>query len=219
MRSPSCAVVGTTEKRPAVTRAWPVTLAYGQIVVRPLLMRDAAAWVAARQRNEEWLAPWEGVAEGQPWASWADRNSPPVYGAMLRSFRRETRAGRLLAFGVTYQGRLVGQVTVATIVRGAFDGATVGYWIDRAVAGRGIAPVALALVVDHCFTAVGLHRIEANVRPENAASRRVLDKLAFREEGLHRRYLHLDGGWRDHASYALTRDELTCGVLRAFLEK
>lgn len=219
MRSRSCAVVGTTDEPPRVSRGWPVALAHGQIGVRPLRLRDGAAWVAVRQRNEAWLTPWEGLPEGQPWASWADRNSPAVYGAMLRSFRRETRAGRLLAFAITYQGQLVGQVTVSTIVRGAYAGATLGYWVDGAVAGRGIAPVALALVVDHCFAAVGLHRVEANVRPENAASRRVLDKLAFREEGLHRRYLHLDGGWRDHASYALTRGELTCGVLRTFLDK
>ena len=202
-----------------MTRGWPVTLAYDQIVVRPLRGRDAAAWVDLRQRNEEWLTPWEGAPEAQPWASWADRHSPAVFAAMLRSLRRETRAGRLLAFGITFEGRLVGQVSVSAIVRGAFDGATVGYWVDGAVAGRGIMPVALALVLDHCFGAVGLHRIEANVRPENIASSRVLDKLAFRREGLHRGYLHIDGAWRDHASFALIRGDLPHGVLRTFLDK
>ena len=202
-----------------MTRGWPVTLGHDQVVVRPLRGRDCAAWVEARQRNQDWLTPWEGVPEAQPWASWADRHSPAVYAAMLRSFRRETRAGRLLAFAVTFEGQLVGQVTVGTIVRGAFEGATVGYWIDGAVAGRGIMPVALALVLDHCFGPVGLHRVEANVRPENAASQRVLDKLGFRPEGLQQRYLHIDGAWRDHARYALTKGELPAGVLPTFLDK
>ena len=202
-----------------MTRGWPVTLGHDQIVVRPLRGRDCAAWVEVRQRNEDWLTPWEAIPPTQPWASWADRHSPAVYAAMLRSLRRETRAGRVLAFGVTCEGRLVGQVTVGGIVRGAFEGASIGYWIDGAAAGRGIAPVAVALVVDHCFGAAGLHRIEASVRPENTASRRVLDKLSFRREGLHERSLHIDGAWRDHAGYALISTDLPCGVLRTFLDK
>ena len=199
--------------------AGPVSLAHELVGVRPLRTRDGAAWVEARQRNQGWLTPWEGTPETQVWASWQDRHSAAVYAAMLRSFRRETRAGRLLAFGITVDGRLAGQVTVSGIVRGAFDSGTVGYWVDSAVAGRGIAPVALALVVDHCFGSARLHRVEANVRPENTASRRVLDKLGFREEGLHRGYLHIDGAWRDHLSYALTREEFPGGVLSTFLAK
>jgi ribosomal-protein-alanine N-acetyltransferase len=74
------------------------------------------------------------------------------------------------------------------------------------------------MVVDHCFGAVGLHRVEANVRPENAASRRVVEKLGFREEGLHQRYLYIDGGWRDHISYAVTREDVPDGMLRRWDE-
>ena len=192
-------------------------LAHGQVGVRPLRARDCAAWVESRQRNLDWLTPWEGTAPAQRWASWADRHSPAVYAAMLRLFRREARAGRLLAFGITYDGRLVGQVTVGSIVRGAFDSGTVGYWVDSAVAGRGIAPIALALVVDHCLGPAGLHRVEANVRPENAASLRVLVKLGFRPEGRHARYLFIDGDWRDHLSFALTREDFPGGVLAAFV--
>ena len=201
-----------------MSRGWPVSLVHEGVGVRPIRVRDAAAWVEARQRNREWLTPWEGTPEAQPWASWSDRHSPAVYSAMLRLFRREARVGRLLPFGVTYQGRLVGQVTVGTVVRGAFDSATVGYWVDRNVAGLGIMPIALALVIDHCFGAVGLHRIEANVRPENAASRRVVEKLGFRREGVHLRYLFIDGAWRDHVCYALTREEVAGGVLCGLLD-
>ncbi|MGH3660059.1 MAG: GNAT family N-acetyltransferase, partial [Micromonosporaceae bacterium] len=91
--------------------------------------------------------------------------------------------------------------------------AQIGYWIDQAYAGRGIMPTAVALACDHCFFVVGLHRIEINIRPENAASLRVVEKLGFRREGVRPRYLHIDGDWRDHAAYALHAEEVPEGVL------
>ena len=89
-----------------------------------------------------------------------------------------------------------------------------GYWVARDVAGRGVIPTALALAVDHCFFTVGLHRIEVNIRPENTASLRVVQKLGFRQEGVRERFLHIDGDWRDHLSFALTVDEVPDGLLR-----
>lgn len=197
-----------------MTVGWPAQLADGRVGLRAFRMRDAAAWSDLRIRNQAWLAPWEGRPESQPHASWTDRHSGAVFSAMLRASRKEARAGRGLSFAVTYDQRLAGQVTASGIVRGAFDSAFVGYWIDGALAGRGILPTALALVVDHCFGPVGLHRIEANIRPENAASRRVVEKLGFRPEGLHERYLYIDGGWRDHLTYAVTREDVPEGMLR-----
>lgn len=170
-----------------------------------------------RIRNEAWLKRWEGRPPSLPKASWPDRHSPAVYTAMLRNHRREARAGRMLPLAVFAAGRLAGQVTVNGIVRGAFDSAYVGYWVDRRVAGQGVLPTALAMVLDHCFGPVGLHRVEANVRPENAASIRVVEKLGFREEGRHARYLFIDDDWRDHLSYALLREDQPEGVLRRFL--
>jgi ribosomal-protein-alanine N-acetyltransferase len=78
-------------------------------------------------------------------------------------------------------------------------------------------PTALALVVDHCFGVARLHRVEANIRPENAASRRVVEKLGFRLEGTRERYIHIAGAWRDHLSYALTVEEVPGGLLRRWL--
>lgn len=192
----------------ATAPGWPVSLSDGDVGVRPLRLRDTVAWVEVRQANEAWLAPWEGTPArlGPPTASWAERHTAGVFALMLRQLRAEARAGRCLPFAVTWQGHFVGQVTVSGIVRGAFDSAAVGYWVDGRHAGRGIMPTALGLVVDHCFGPVGLHRVEANVRPENTASRRVVEKLGFREEALHARYLHIDGAWRDHVGYALTDD-------------
>jgi [ribosomal protein S5]-alanine N-acetyltransferase len=184
------------------------------VAVRPLRRRDGAAWVESRVRNERWLAPWEGRSPTAPEASWAERHSLGVFAAMLRGLRREARAGRTLPFAVLVDGRFAGQVTVSGVVRGAFDSGTAGYWVDERVAGQGVAPTALALVVDHCFSAAGLHRVEADVRPENAASLRVVRKLGFVEEGRHRRYLFIDGAWRDHACFALLREDAPGGVLR-----
>jgi ribosomal-protein-alanine N-acetyltransferase len=89
----------------------------------------------------------------------------------------------------------------------------VGYWIDEAYAGRGIIPTTLAMAVDHCFGVIGLHRLEASIRPENHASRRVVEKLGFRDEGVRVRQLHINGTWRDHICYAITAEEVPAGML------
>lgn len=198
-------------------RGWPVTLQAGRVAVRPLRLRDAVPWVEVRLRNEAWLAPWEGRPVEQPDLSWAERHSVGAFSAMLRVQRRDAKAGRALPFAVTVDGDLAGQVTVGNLVRGAYDGAYVGYWVDQRVAGRGVTPTALALALQHCFGDVGLHRVEANVRPENAASLRVVEKLGFRDEGLRRRYLFIDGDWRDHRCFALLREDVADGALRRLL--
>ena len=192
---------------------WPAALSEGPVGLRPLRLRDAGEWVRVRLDNERWLAPWEGSPAGAPYATWSDRHTSSVFHAMLRAQRREARSGRALPLAITYEGRLAGQLNLNVIVRGAFDSGFVGYWVDGRLAGRGVVPTAIALLVDHAFGPVGLHRVEANVRPENAASRRVVEKLGFRQEGLQRRYLYIDGDWRDHLAYALVREDVPEGLL------
>jgi [ribosomal protein S5]-alanine N-acetyltransferase len=176
-------------------------------VLRPYRRSDANAWSRARTENEEWLARWEPTP---PRGRWADLNSPASFRLVLRELRRSARSGTAMPFAVCLGSpdKLVGQVTLGNIVRRAFCSAYAGYWVDARVAGRGVIPTALALAVDHAFTAGGLHRIEVNIRPENVASRRVVEKLGFREEAYHARYLHIDGGWRDHIGYALTTEDI-----------
>ena len=196
-------------------RGWPVALAHGPVGVRPLRLRDGPVWVEIRVRNEEWLLPWEATPPGMNLrGSWAQRQSFSVYRTMYRTLRRQARAGLALPFAITIHDRLVGQITVSGISRGALQSAFVGYWVDSRVAGRGVTPTALSLVVDHCFGPAGLHRIEANIRPENVASKRVVEKLGFRNEGLRPRLLSIDGAWRDHLSYALTTEDAPGGLLR-----
>ena len=192
---------------------WPASYAHGPVGIRPLTLRDAKTWSELRVRNQAWLEPWEGAPESAPEASWAERHTTGVFTSLLRLARKEARAGRAYPFAVTYEGQLAGQVTISGIVRGALDGGNVGYWVDGRLAGRGITPVAVALAVDHCFDAARLHRVQADVRPENAASLRVVEKLGFRQEGLRERYLWIDGAWRDHLSFALVRDDVPEGLL------
>lgn len=192
---------------------WPASLSSGRIGLRPLRIRDGAAWVDLRVRNEEWLARWEGRQPGRPDISWEERHSGASFTAMLRMLRRESRLGNCLPFALTYDGALVGQLTVNNVTRGAAQMASIGYWVDEGHAGRGIVTVGVALAVDHCLTEVGLHRVEINIRPENAASLRVVEKLGLRDEGVRQRLLFIAGQWCDHRCFAITAEELGEGLL------
>ena len=195
-------------------RGWPVTLTEPDLLdlpvsLRPIRVKDAAIWRDTRVRNAAWLRPGSRPTRrrrctGPAWA----RTS-----AMARTMRREARQGLTLPWVVTYDEQFAGQLTVGSIVWGSSRSAQVGYWVDEAFAGRGVIPTALAMALDHCFFVVGLHRIEATIRPENHASRRVVEKLGFREEGLRRRSLHIDGAWRDHICYALTVEDVPGGLM------
>ncbi|HEY7174089.1 MAG TPA: GNAT family protein [Micromonosporaceae bacterium] len=187
---------------------WPAVLRDGPVELRPYRRGDGRTWSRLRRTNEKWLAPWEPTLGGD----WRDLNSPLAYRSLYRELRRTAREGSAMPFAIWYDdagsSRMVGQLTIGNIVRRAFCSAHAGYWVDAAVAGRGIMPTALALATDHAFTQGGLHRMEVNIRPENTASRRVVEKLGFREEALHVRYLHIDGAWQDHVGYALTSEEV-----------
>lgn len=190
-----------------MTRGWPATLREGRIGLRPIRLRDAAAWREVRRVNADWLRPWEATLPI------GELDAPMSFAGMVRRLRAEAREGRSLPWIITLDGALVGQMTVGGIARGSLQSAYIGYWIDSRVAGRGITPTAVAMATDHCFDALGLHRVEINIRPENAASLRVVEKLGFRPEGQRERYLHIDGDWRDHLTFALCRDDVPHGVL------
>jgi ribosomal-protein-alanine N-acetyltransferase len=194
-----------------VAPGWPAHLSDGPVGVRPMWLRDATAWAAIRRRDTDWLRPWEATP---PEGGFAYADDVATYLAMVRRLRRQAREGTSLPFAITYNGDFAGQLTISNIVRGSMNSGFAGYWVDSRIAGRGVMPTALALVVDHCFTVAGLHRIEVNIRPENAASRRVVEKLGFRDEGMRKGLLHIAGDYRDHLSYALVAEEVPGGLLR-----
>ena len=180
-------------------------LTEGRIGLRPLRLKDGADWHDLRRQNAVWLKPWEATRphEERPEMSFSH---------MVRRLRAEARAGRAMPFAITYDGRFVGQLTVSGITWGSLCGVQMGYWIDQGHAGLGVMPTAVAMASDHCWR-IGLHRVEICIRPENRNSRRVVEKLGFREEGLRPRFLHIDGRWRDHLIFVLTAEEVPEGLV------
>lgn len=191
------------------TRLGPLVVRGGSVALRPVQLRDASAWSTIRIRDERQLVPWEPTMPG----GWAERHASGEWPGRWLQLRSAGRRGTALPFAVTLDDRFVGHVMIGSVVREPLLSAYVGYWVDATVAGGGVITAAVALAVDHCFGPVGLHRVEATVRPENVASLRVLAKLGFREEGLFRRYLDVDGAWRDHHCFALTAEEPGAGGL------
>jgi ribosomal-protein-alanine N-acetyltransferase len=185
---------------------WPVVLRVmtpaGQLIeLGPLRRRDRDEWRSVRQRNRRWLEEWEATSP--------DGRGPDLgFGALVRHYNREARAGRMVPFVIRAEGRIVGQMHLFGISWGSLLSCAAGYWVTQDVAGRGIAPTALAAAVDLALDEFGLHRVEVNIRPDNTASLAVVEKLGFRDEGLRERYLHINGAWHDHRTFALTREDL-----------
>ncbi|WP_395695948.1 GNAT family N-acetyltransferase [Nocardioides sp.] len=188
-------------------RGWPVRLTAGDITVRPLTYSDAGPWRDARRRNAAWLRPWDATVPP------GSDTRPSSFRSLVWRLHRQARAGTTYPFAVDVGGRFAGQVTVNNVVRGSAQFASIGYWLDQRYAGRGVMPRAVALVIDHCFTTAGLHRIEIAIRPENSNSLRVVEKLGLREVGYAPKYLHIDGDWRDHRLYGVTVEECPGGLL------
>ena len=170
------------------------------IELRPLESGDAVALLDVRARSRASLEPWEPARDARFYTLAGQREA--VAGLLA-----ERAAGRALPFAIVEDGELAGAVNLSGIVRGVFENAYLGYWVDGARAGRGLATTAVRLALDHAFGAAGLHRVQAAVIPRNAASVRVLEKVGFREEGVALRYLRIAGVWEDHRLYALTREE------------
>jgi ribosomal-protein-alanine N-acetyltransferase len=120
---------------------------------------------------------------------------------------RERQLGTGYSFGIFVNERFAGEVNISSVVRGAFQSAYVGYWIDQAEAGKGYVPEACVLLFRFAFEEIGLHRLQVSIIPRNAPSRRVAQKLWLRGEGVALRYLEINGRWEDHVRYALTAEE------------
>jgi ribosomal-protein-alanine N-acetyltransferase len=182
---------------------WPVVLQSDEITLRPARFRDRARWNQVRAENKEWLTPWEATLPVIPFGSPALENHTerPTFYQMVRLLNHEARAGRSYSFLIWSGANMVGQVTMGGVMYGALRGAHIGYWIDRNFANKGLTTQAVKLVSGFGFAELGRHRIEINVRPENAASCRVAEKAGFVMEGQRKAFLHIDGAWRDHICF------------------
>jgi ribosomal-protein-alanine N-acetyltransferase len=136
----------------------------------------------------------------------------------VRRLLQQYRDGAGVPFVMESDGQIAGQLNVWGIARGSLASATIGYWVSERFAGRGITTTSVALATDICFDEMRLHRMEICIRPENHASLRVVEKLGFRYEGLRRRFIHINGDWRDHYAFALTREDVPEGVLQRWVQ-
>ncbi len=182
---------------------------HGPVSIRLVRQRDARVLQSELLGNRGWLRPWEATSP-----------DGPVSFDMKLAIRRllqQYRDGGGVPLVMEYEGEVAGQLNVWGVSRGSLSSATIGYWVSERFAGRGITPTSVALATDLCFHELRLHRMEICIRPENRASLRVVEKLGFRYEGLRRRYIHIDGDWRDHYCFALVREEVPEGVLNRWV--
>lgn len=184
------------------------------------MLRDAAKAVAVggttfiryptRADRAEYLALLRESAGFHRRFAPPDPNDPDPFGpASFERFlhgARSERARRLLVCRAE-DGALVGRVTLGEICRGYFQSAYMGYWVGGPFANRGYMSDAIPLVVRHAFTDLELHRLEANIQPDNGASIALIRKCGFRREGFSPRYLKIGGVWCDHERWAITIED------------
>jgi ribosomal-protein-alanine N-acetyltransferase len=163
---------------------------------------DYTQWAAVRGASREFLAPWE-----PSWA--ADELTRAAFRRRLRRHDGEIRDDVAYPFFVfrVADDQLVGGCTISNIRRGVCQSGSIGYWIGAAHARQGYTSSAVAAIIPFVFSTLGLHRLEAACIPSNEPSRRLLNKLGFREEGHARGYLQINGEWRDHVLFALLEDD------------
>ncbi len=175
-----------------------------RVLLRPLRPSDFSAWQEVRRRCAKWLIPWE---PRRPIGFIDAAESRRAFEQRCEARDRERSTGSGYGFGIFLAGRFVGECNINTIQRGAAQNAYVGYWIDEAVAGHGYMPEAVAVVLRFAFENLGLHRVQISIVPRNQASRRVVEKLGLRDEGIAERYIEINGVWEDHIRYAMTSEE------------
>ncbi len=184
---------------------WPVELRAGDprslpIELRPLRRTDRRAWQEVRSRNAAYLDRWEPTPpEGT--------SESVSFTGYVRRLNADARAGTSLPFAITVGGELAGQMHLFGIMRGSMLSGMAGYWVASEFSGRGVATQALAALTTYALGPYGLHRVEVNIRPENVPSLRVVQHLRFRDEGVRERFLHIEGAWRDHRTFALTTED------------
>lgn len=180
-------------------------LNHGDVSLRLVKIKDAKRLEQLILGNREWLRPWEATNPSGP-------NSFDIK-SQIRGLLRQMREDQGLPFVIEFNGEVVGQLNVSNILFGSVGSAILGYWIAPDYAGKQITPTAVALAIDYLLNIYGLHRVEIDIRPENKASLRIVEKLGLRFEGTKERFIHINGDWRDHFVFAITSDEVPEGVL------
>ena len=176
-------------------------IAGARVFLRYPEARDFNAWAALRAESRDFLQPWE--------PTWPDDElSIASFRYKLRRYAHDIRDGKAYPFFVfrAEDGQLVGGATLSQVRRGAAQAATLGYWVGAPFQNRGFTTDGAIAIARFAFDELDLHRVEAACQPENTASRRVLAKAGFAEEGHARAYLKINGAWRDHVLFGKVRD-------------
>lgn len=186
-------------------RRQPTPRLFGRrVMLRPLGPTDFLAWREVRLRNEDWLVPWEPQRHASLPDPTRDRSA---FDARCSARDRERAADHAYPFGVFVDQQFAGEINLNNVTRGALQSATIGYWIDRARAGHSYIAESVVVLSRFAFDQLQLHRLEICIVPRNANSRRVMEKLRFRNEGIAERFLEINGTWEDHVRYAITAEE------------
>ena len=178
------------------------------VVLRPPRPSDYVAWASLREESRDYLQPWEPA-----WAE--DDLTRAAFRRRLGVYAREMEQGTawpLFVFDPADEA-LLGAITLSNIRRGVAETGTLGYWIGRPYAGRGVGTAAVRAMLAHAFGSLGLHRVEAACVPTNHASHRVLEKAGFRQEGVARAYLKINGRWADHLLFGVLQEEFDARVV------
>lgn len=179
-----------------------------RVLLRPLAASDFDAWREVRQFNEDWLVPWEPRRPASLPDPTRDRHA---FEARCAARDRERITDHAYPFGLFVGSpsgdQLIGEVNLNNVTRGALQSATIGYWVDRRHAGNAYVAEGVVATMRYAFEQLSLHRLEICIVPRNTNSRRVMDKLAVREEGVALRFLEIAGTWEDHVRYGITAEE------------
>jgi ribosomal-protein-alanine N-acetyltransferase len=178
---------------------------YGRrVMLRPLASADWPQWAEVRQRNDQWLTPWEPLRPANMLDPTRDREA---FSARCTARDRDRQMGVAYGFGLFVGADFAGEVNLNGVARGALQTGTVGYWVDRDKAGNRYVAEGVVVLAKFAFEQLHLHRLEICIVPRNTNSRRVMEVLRVREEGVALRYLEINGTWEDHMRYAITAEE------------
>lgn len=175
---------------------------HGRVRLDPLTFDDWRDWTALRGASREFLTPWEST-----WPD--DALSAAAFRRRVRQYNDDWTEGGAYHFLVrrAADDALLGGINITNVRRGIALQGTLGYWVGAAFARQGYMTEAMLAMLSFAFTDLKLHRVEAACLPDNAASRALLLKCGFQEEGRARQYLRINGRWQDHVTYAILRED------------
>lgn len=182
----------------------PIRLYGRRVMLRPLAANDFRSWSEVRQRNADWLTVWEPSRPLHQSDPATDRGA---FTTRCQQRDRDRTAGTAYQFGLFVDQQIAGEVNLNNVIHGAMRSGTIGYWIDQRHAGNSYVAEAVVVVMQFAFEQLMLHRMEICIVPRNHRSRRIMEKLSVRDEGVALRYLEINGTWEDHVRYGITVEE------------